>query len=236
MEIDMFKHRVYLIIILLVFYQLSYGGDIQIANQVSLSTSAMKEVDNDLFKASLSISKQTEGNSLTPVYDQINKSASKAFSIAKKYKDVEAITRSNTTQPIYDHGKIVGWRAIYTIELTTKKQNELADLVGKLQSFMKLDGMFFLVSDEKRKKTEDELITKAIADFNQRATIITKAQNKKLYSLVQMNVNTGNQAIRNYPVATDRAYMSAKSATPPPIEAGKQKITVSISGTIQLKD
>jgi predicted secreted protein len=232
----MFKYRTYLISLFLLLYQQAYGGDNQIANQVSLSTSVNKEVNNDIFKATLSISKQTEASNLTFIYDQVNKSARKAFSMAKKYKDMDATTRSNTTQPIYKRNKIEGWRIIYKIELTTKQRNDLADLVGELQSFMKLDGMYFLVSDEKRKKTEDELITKAIADFNHRATIITQAQEKKLYSLVKMNINTGSQPRHNYSVAREQTYMSVKSAAPPPIEAGKQKITVSISGTIQLKE
>ena len=232
----MFKYRIYLISLFLFLHQQAYSGDNPITNQVSLTTSVNKEVENDLFKATLTISKQTEGSSLTPLYDQVNKSARKAFSMAKKYKGMDAVTRSNTTQPIYNRSKIEGWRIIYSIELTTKQRNDLADLVGKLQSFMKLDGMYFLVSDAKRKKTEDELITKAIADFNHRATIVTKAQKKKLYSLVQMNINTGNQPIHDYPVAREKTYMSVKSSAPPPIEAGKQKITVSISGTIQLKE
>ena len=231
----MFKYRIYLFSLFLFFYQQAYGGDNPVINQVSLTTSVNKEVDNDLFKATLTISEQTEGGSLTSIYDKVNKSARKAFSIAKKYKGMYAVTRSNTTQPIDNRNKIEGWRNIYTIELTTKQRNDLADLAGELQSFMKLDGMYFLVSDEKRKKTEDELITKAIADFNHRASIITRAQKKKLYSLVQMNINTGNQAIRNS-VTREQTFMSVKSSIPPPIEAGKQKITVSISGTVLLKD
>ena len=232
----MFKYRIYLFSLFLFFCQQVYGDDNPIINQVSLTTSVNKEVDNDLFKAALTISKQTEGDSLTYIYDKVNKSARKAFSMAKRYKGMDAVTRSNTTQPIYNRNKIEGWRIIYTIELTTKQRNNLADLVGELQSFMKLDGMYFLVSDEKRKKTEDELIVKAIEDFNHRATIITNAQKKKLYSLVQMNINTGNQPIDNYSVAREKTYMSVKSSAPPPIEAGKQKITVSVSGTIQLKE
>ena len=219
------KYRTYLISLALLFYQQAYGADRQIANQVSLSTSVSQEVDNNLFKAILSISQQAEGGSLTKIYDQVNNSARRAFGMARKYESMDAVTRTNTTQPIYNQGKIEGWRVVYTIELTTKQQNDLAALVGQLQSFMKVDGMFFSVSDETRKKAENELITKAISDFNERARIITKAQGKKLYSLVNMNISTGNQPIQNYPVARERSYVSVKSVAPPPV-----------SGTIQIRE
>ena len=232
----MTKYRIYLISLALMICSPAQAADQPVSNQASLSASVSQDIDSNLFKARVSISRQVDGNHLDRIYNEVNTLAHKALGLARKYPGMEAVTQSNTTQPVYKQGKIDGWRVVYTLELTTTKQDDLAALVGQLQSFMNVDDMFFLVSDDSRKKTENELIAKAISEFNERAKIITRAQGKKSYRLVSMNVTTGNQPVRNYPMVRDRSYVSVKSATPPPIEAGKQKVTVSVSGTIQMRD
>lgn len=236
MNSNISKYYIYLLSICFLSPLYAHNGDNPVPNKVSLAVSVNKEVENDVFKAVLSVSKETEDSNLSSSYEQVNQSVEKAFKITKKYKSIEVETRSNSTQPVYVRGKIEGWRINYSIELTSKKRTKLADLVGELQSFMKLDNMQFLVSDELRKRTEDQLITKAILEFNQRADIITRAQKKKLFTLLQMNINNSHQPVQRYSAAPEQAYMSVKSVRPPPIKTGKQKITVSITGTIQLKE
>jgi len=90
----------------------------------------------------------------------------------------------------------------------------------------------YQISPELRNKTEEALIGKAIAAFSKRAQDITQQLGRKRYRLVSMQVNTsgiGNQP----PIQLMRARAELRQAAPA-IEAGKQTLTLSVTGIIEL--
>ena len=92
--------------------------------------------------------------------------------------------------------------------------------------------MTLLPAPETRKKVEDEATLDAIAAFQGRATLISKAMNKS-YRIRQMAINTGGGR-PIYPMARAAAMSVSAEAAPMPVEAGDTTITVSVTGQIEL--
>ena len=93
------------------------------------------------------------------------------------------------------------------------------------------------MSDEQRKKVENELMVEASKNFQQRAQILTQAWNKSSYNLVNININTSNSYPQ--PVYAARASMAkfeaADAVGGQNMAAGESKITVNANGSIQFK-
>ena len=92
--------------------------------------------------------------------------------------------------------------------------------------------MTLLPAPETRKKVEDDATLDAIAAFQTRAALISKAMNKS-HRIRQMTINTGGgQQI--YPMARAAPMSMSAEAAPMPVEPGDTAITVSVTGQIEL--
>ena len=76
--------------------------------------------------------------------------------------------------------------------LESKDFKAASQLVSELQQNFQTQSINFTVSDEQRKKVENELMIEASKNFQQRAQAITQAWNKAQYNLVSLNLNTSN--------------------------------------------
>lgn len=112
----------------------------------------------------------------------------------------------------------------------------MSELIGNLQARLKLGGIGFAVSREKRQQFEDQLIVEALTAFKQRAELISGEMGGKGYMLV--NVNVGTSGARPVYMARSmkmEAMAMADSVAAPSIEAGEATMTVNVNGSIELK-
>jgi len=222
--------RHYLLIFLLFISSHSNAHEtVKNYNQISLEASSSADVDNDTMIVSLYV--QEEGSQAVVLSNKVNKKISWALSKIKQYKVIKAETESYSTNPVYNNNKIISWRVKQSIKLESKDMSLLSEVLGELQQQLKLNGISFDVSREKREQQTKMLIDQALSAFNNRATQISKNLKHDAYKIVNMHVSTSASSPRYQ--QRNMRVMAAEVA--PTFEAGDKTLSVRVSGTIELE-
>jgi predicted secreted protein len=200
-------------------------------NRVHLSASAQTELANDTIIVNLYA--EEEGSRPAQLADVVNKKILWAVALLKKHPKIKLQTSAYTTSPVYQKKLIKSWRLRQSIRLESREMTETSELLGELQTRLALQSMRFTVSPELKASTDDTLIAEALTAFGKRAQLITDQLKRKSYKLVDINIATSGRS----PVLYQRdavSSMAMKSVAAPAIEAGEQRMQVTVSGTIEL--
>ncbi|MDN0081503.1 SIMPL domain-containing protein [Crenobacter sp. SG2305] len=207
------------------------------ATVVSLSGQAQREVDND--ETSVVLYAQENNSSPARLADSLNRTLKRALADASVVKAVEASSGLANTWPHYDkNGKINGWQGRSEIRMKSRDSAALAELTGKLQSYLQLERVSFSVSDAVRRQTEATLIPEAIRELNSRASAVGKAIGKPALTIKELNIGESRD-IGPRPMMAMAKFAGADAApeqvTAPSWEAGKSTISVQVSGKVELR-
>ncbi len=203
-------------------------------DQISFAVSAEKEVENDVLTATL-FAEQT-GQNTAELSDAVNKAITWAMDIAKKQKAIESRTLGYTTNPVYKNGRVDGWQVRQSIKLKSKDSKALSGLLGELQEKLRVQSIAYSISTGVRKATEETLISEALASFKNRAAQIQANMERSEYRVVQLDIQTaGDFPQPMYRAASSGAMMMSDAApAAPSLNAGKQKVRVSVNAQIEL--
>ena len=85
-----------------------------------------------------------------------------------------------------------------------------------------------------REKIENELIAQALEAFKQRAELVRETLGAESYRIVNLDINSGG----NVPAPVPMRAMSAMSeaTAPPSLEPGTSTVTVTVDGTLELRN
>ncbi len=199
-------------------------------NTVNLQAQAEREIPNDQMIVLLAT--EHEGSDTASLAAKINSDMQWALEQIKKYSNVESQTKSYQTYPTYRKQIIIGWRASQQIEIKSENIAALTELVGKVQEKLQVKQMSFNPTRETRVRFENELLEEAMQAFLARVEIVKKHMPVKNHRIINLNINTGGY--RPPVVHAQMAMMkSMEMASAPSVEAGKSKITVTVSGSVQ---
>jgi predicted secreted protein len=207
------------------------------SNLINLQAEASRQVSNDKMQSVLFIEKSNKQPAA--LANQVAQSLNQAIALSKKYPQVKVETGSQSTYPVYDNDnkKLKEWRARAEINLESKDFNAASQLISELQQNFQTESIQFAVSSEKRNQVENELITEATKNFQQRAQILSQAWSKTGYNLINLNVNTNN--VYHQPAmmrsAVTPKLVSYNMVESQNISAGESTISVNANGSIQLK-
>lgn len=200
-------------------------------DQIDLSASAEQEVQNDLLIATLYT--EHEGQRQAEVAERVNETMAWALAQAKPVAGITAQTTQYNTYPIYaNNTTVTGWRARQAVRLEARDSKLLGDLIAILQARLAVESIVFEVSKGGREAAEATLTSQALAKFQARAQQVAAALGHPGYRIVRLNLGTDGGIPG--PIAYRGAMMAEKSAAPAQIEAGLQRMNVTVSGTIQL--
>jgi predicted secreted protein len=199
-------------------------------DRVSLSASASAEIENDELTAVLFV--QREGPQVAALADEVNRSVRWGVERARKLPGVKVQTLDYRTSPVYRDGNLTGWRVRQSVSLESGDATQLSGLIGKLQERLRLQSLGYGLSEQRRKSAEDELVTRAIGAFQERAKLVTGQLGRPGYRLVNMDVNSSGELPR--PLGLSARTMEAAVA-PPALEAGTATVRVTVRGTIELR-
>lgn len=202
-------------------------------NQISLEASASAEVEND--KMIVSLYAQEEGSKASVLSSRVNEKINWALAKIKPHKNIKVETESYSTTPVYSKNQVIAWRVKQSIQLESKDMSLLSELLGELQQQLKLNGISFDVSTEKRDEHTRLLIDQALTAYNKRATQIANKLQSDRYKIVSMNVSTSANT-GQYKYRASAAMMAESAAVvAPEVARGDQTLTVRVSGTIELE-
>jgi predicted secreted protein len=201
-------------------------------NQVNLSAQVSEQVGNDTMHVTLA--SYAEHSDAARLAESINRDMAWALSVVKPHKAVKAATGSYQTWPLTsrDGRTTTGWRGQQTLELESRDSGELGKLAGELQERLKINGMNFTVSDERRTGVENRLIGSALDAFKARAQIVASNLQAREFRIVSISINTSAQPPPVYRPRMALAVAEGDSAVA--IENGESQVQVNVSGTIEL--
>ena len=227
------KSHHYLIFALLAFTfnAVTHAHEIPVHyDRISLTASAGKQVAQDELQVTLYAMSDAEEARTTS--DEVSERIHKALSILNSESGISTQTGSFNTHPIYRKQKITGWRSRQSLEVKSTNPKLLSQLIGRVQNYVQLESIRYDVSEQVRRITENQLIEKAMQNFQHRARLVTSSLRREKYRLVDMTINTGHPRPN---LVQARTMAAMESATAPPIQAGKQLIQVTINGTIEVQ-
>ena len=200
-------------------------------NLVTLSAQAEREVPNDLLVAVLAA--EQEGTDPAQLAAAVNRTMQRALATAQGVRAVRARSGNYQSYPIHDKGRIVRWRVRQELRLESADFAAMSELIGKLQASLVMAGMQLSVSPEARRTAENALISEALAAFDERARVVREAMKAKGHRVRDLQISGADQP--RPMMGVQARAMSAESVAPPAIEAGATRITMTVSGTIQLQ-
>lgn len=209
---------------------------VMVQNVVQLSASATVDVLPDLTTIVLNVTR--EGADAATVQAQVKAALDSGLSEARKAVEkgrLEVRTGSFGIYPRHGRdGKISGWQGQAELVLEGRDGPAIAALAGKLGG-MSVVSIQHGLSRELRRQTEAEAQTSAINRFKSRADDVSRAFGFFGYGLREVQVS--GQEPAPYPrlrtMAMSAAAPMAEAAVP--IEAGRIAVTVTVSGTVQMR-
>jgi predicted secreted protein len=203
-------------------------------DRVSFSEQASSDVDNDELVAIMYV--EREGQRAERLADEVNRIVDRAVEHAKQVPGIKVQTQSYRTTAVYRKTEISGWRVHQSIRLESRDSQRLGDLVGELQKTLNVQSISYQLSDQQRREHERQLVQEALKRFQERAKLIAESLGKSAYRMVHININSsGGQApmpFRSEMLRSAPASMSVASA--PRIEAGTQRLTVTVNAEVEL--
>jgi predicted secreted protein len=201
-------------------------------NRVSFQVESSRDVANDWIQAVVGITDEDVDSAR--LADRINATMTRAMAVAKAAPAVRVKSGGYATHPIHQDGKLRRWRASQDLVLESADVDAVTVLVGKLQSELQLRSIGFSISPERRSATEDELIAEALTAFKARAEIVRENLGASHYEIVELSINTQGASPPRPAFAEARA-MGASKVAPPALEGGTSRLSVHVSGTIELE-
>ncbi|WP_353233329.1 SIMPL domain-containing protein [Diaphorobacter ruginosibacter] len=203
-------------------------------NVLQLSAKGSVEVQQDLLVVRLSTTK--EAADAASVQAQLKQALDAALTQAKRNAQPGQMdVRSGDFSLFPRHnrdGKISGWQGRADLIVEGRDFARIGSAVGELQS-MSVGSMQFDLSQEARSRVEGEAQAKAIEAFKTRALEIARSFGFSGYTLREVAVNDQNSFAM--PRMANAGVSMMKSDAPLPVEAGKTRVEVVVSGTVQMR-
>jgi predicted secreted protein len=205
---------------------------------LTLDAQAKSLVANDEMQVIFAV--ERDGNDLSAMNQTVLQALAAAISDAKKVEGVRARMGTVQTNPNWTpQGKPNGWRVRGEVSLSLQNSSQnfasLGNLAGQLAQKLQLSGINFKLSDDARTAAEKQLIKNAAGAFRAKAQDAASALGFKSFDIKELNLNNGNNVIVRQAPMMKAMRSDSMSAAPVPSEGGDSEVTVTFSGTVNLK-
>lgn len=202
-----------------------------LADVLNLDAQATSEVPYDIAIVTLAIDRESKSSDTLSA--DINKILADAMAEAKK-AGVSAESGGYYVSPTYNNrNQRVAWHGRAEIILRSKDFTAIGKLSGDLAEKMQMAGMNFDLSPERRQSEESRLIEEAVSNLKAKARTTLKALGYQDFGIREITLSQGGAMVHTQVATMARAAMT--DAAPVPVEGGKARISVTLSGSLQMK-
>lgn len=196
---------------------------------VSLQAQASREVENDELAAVLAV--ELDGDDPAALAAEANRRMQDALRVGAAFAPVKLRSGNYQTLPRYRQNQrgIDSWRLTQELRLESRDFASAAELIGKLQQSLVLRSLSVRLAPETRRAAEDGVIAEALAAFRARAELVREALKAGGYRIRSLDIGSGAPG----PVPLARAMAAAPG--PVALEPGMSQVSVTVSGSIQLR-
>lgn len=203
-------------------------------NVLQLQATGSVDVQQDLLTMTLNTSR--EGSDPAAVQAQLKKALEAGLAEARKTAQpgqMDVRTGNFAIYPRHNRdGKLSGWTGTAELVLDGRDFPRITQAAGRIQT-LTLGGVSFGLSREQRAKVEADAQALAIERFKAKAADLAKNFGFTGYTLREVAVHSNEPGPGPIP---RMAAMEAKAMDASvPVEAGKSTVTVTVSGTVQLR-
>lgn len=209
----------------------------QPSNVVQLQATGSVDVPQDWLTVRLSTTR--EAPDAATVQNQLKQATEAALALLRPQTrpgEFEVRTGAFGVYPRYaSAGKIAGWHGSTELIIEGRDVERISGAVGKVPG-LTVGQVGFSLSREARRKMEAQVQAMAIDRFKTKATEIAQAFGFSGYQLREVAVTTADEPVR--PIYARPMAMEAKAAAsdaPIPVEAGTSTVSVTVSGSVQLR-
>lgn len=204
-------------------------------NVVHLSAQAVVEVPHDWLQISLTTLR--EGPDAAAVQAPLRLALDKALGEAREAASpgqLEVRTGTFSLQPRFNRdGKSVGWAGSAELIIEGRDTARVAALAGRIAS-LSVASVQWGLSRSVRQQAEARAQAEAIERFRARALEIARSFGMAGYGLREVHVQAGEAGV-GLPRLRAAAAPVALADSALPTEAGKASVTVTVSGSVQLR-
>jgi predicted secreted protein len=194
---------------------------------VSFEAHANRDVPNDQLVAALAV--ELHGPDPAALARTVNSRMAEALKVASTVPEVRVRSGNYQTFPRYDRNqRIESWQVSQELRLESGEFTAATQLIGKLQDRLVVRSMAVRLSPEARRAAEDALIAEAIAAFHARADRVRAAMKAAGYRIRNLSIGTSTGG-------PPRPFEARTMAQAPAVEPGESQVTVTASGSIQLR-
>jgi predicted secreted protein len=204
---------------------------------VHLSASASAQVTQDWLVMTLAT--QKEGADAATVQKQIKTQLASALAMAQASAQaglLDVSTGQLSVSPRYGRdGKTNGWTGVAELVLQGRDLDRITSVAGRVQG-MAVSQVQWEVSPELKRQTEGRIQGQAVAQFQSRASALATSFGFGSYGLREVRVTNQETSGEHPQLRMVSAQMdAAPSPMPIPAQAGQSRVTVNLTGSIQLK-
>ncbi|MDX8406352.1 MAG: SIMPL domain-containing protein [Mariprofundus sp.] len=229
--------RLYLISFLLLLMPVLAQAEEQAAGtRMNLSATADTLLANDEVVISFRVEKQ--GPDAAVLRQYVNRVSGVIERQLAKQKGLKLQTLNRTMQPVWKHPKEgprqrTGWKVTQLSRISSTRLQAVPQWLNGIETAgAQLSGLSFRVSAEVEKKTRRLLSGQAIHLFRDRAAAIAKAMDAGSFRIIRLS--TASQGAQPRVYRGEMMMMSAVKASPSSLSAGENRISVTVSGDIEL--
>ncbi len=207
-----------------------------VLQQISLSASGQVEAPQDWLTVRMGLTR--EGADAAAVQNQLKAAIDAALTTARaqaRSRQMEVRSGAFGVSPRYGRdGKINGWQGSAEVVLEGRDVALITATAGKLPT-LTVSSMGFSLSREARRQLESEVQTQAIERFRARAAEVTKAFGFASYTLGAVSISSTDEGVRPMPRMMAMEAKAAMADAPLPVEAGTDTVSVTVSGSINVR-
>jgi predicted secreted protein len=203
-------------------------------NVLQLQASGNVEVQQDLLTVVLSTTK--EGADAATVQAQLKTALDAALAQARPQAQagqLDVRTGNFSLAPRRNRdGAVTGWTGTAELVLEGRDIGRITELAGRIRT-LTVAGVSFGLSREQRARVEGEAEAQAIENFKARASALARGFGFSGYTLREVSVNSNEGGFPRMRMVAAEAM--APGAAPLPVEAGRSTVTVTVSGSVQMR-
>lgn len=206
-------------------------------NVLQLQASGAVEVQQDLLV--LTLGTVREGKDAATVQSQLRQALDAALTEVRKTaeaRQMDVRTGNFSLSPRYSSSQaITGWQGRVELVLEGRDFTRITAAAARA-STLSISGVAFNLSREQRQSVEREAQQQAIARFKEQASALSTSFGFGGYGLREVAVNSNDTSAGPFPrTMAMEARGASLSAAPLPVEAGRTSVTVTVSGSVQMR-
>ena len=208
---------------------------------LGLSASASTEVTRDLL--SITFSTARDGSDANAVQALLKQALDTALAEAKKAAkpgQVDVQTGNFSLYPRYTSNSsggrqsLNGWQGSAELIVEGRDMAAIGQLVGRITT-MTVARVGYRLSREASQRVEADIVAQAIARYRAAAAEYAKQFGYAGYAVREVNVSAGDSGPRPLQMARMNAMPAAAQGEALSVEPGKETVTASVNGTVQMK-